>query len=361
MKNFLLRILVKVYRISLRKRQSDRFDRFLIVSTTGLGDTLWATPAVRALRMHFPSAYIGLLTTSIGANIFQNNPYVDEIFTIENPALPSLFRLYTTLKNRVIDSALIFHQSQRPIIPFCHWIGSKEIIGTRGFCKGLDDLLTKALVPKREHEITRRLAIVSETGAIPESSAMELFLSPEHEQKIDNFLKEHAIPTYLPIVGLHPGAKDLFKQWSPDGFIEVGKRLSEERGCQIIVTGDHKEKELVQKIGKGIPRSIIVQGRFTIQELAALQKRMKLFITNDTGPMHLASAMGTPLLALFGPTDPIFCGPTPNPNTRLITISPTCTPCLKKQCRAPFCLLQINPDSVFSHAVDLLDTPNIHR
>jgi len=304
--------------------------------------------------MRYPSAYIGLLTTSIGANIFQSNPYINEIFIVENPVLPSLFRLYKTLKKRVIDTALIFHVSQRPIIPFCHWIGAREIIGTKGLCKGLDDLLTKALLPKKEHEIARRLAIVAEADAIPESSAMELFLSDEHEQKVEYFLKEHGIPSYLPVVGLHPGAKDLFKQWSPENFVKIGKRLAEEQGCQIIVTGSHAEKSLVSKIANAIPRAISVYGQLNIQELAALQKRMKLLITNDTGPMHLASAVGTPLLALFGPTDPFFCGPAPNTTTRVITIAPTCTPCLKKQCREPFCLLQISPDKVFSHALDLL-------
>lgn len=304
--------------------------------------------------MRYPSAYIGLLTTSIGANIFQNNPYVDEIFIIENPVLPWLFRIAKVLKKRVIDTALIFHVSQRPIIPFCHWIGAKEIIGTKGLCKGLDDLLTKALPPKREHEIARRLAIVSEAGALPQSSAMELFLTDEHERKVEHFLQDHNIPAYLPIVGLHPGAKDLFKQWSPEGFIEVGKRLTDEQGYQIIVTGNQAEKALVTQIANSIPNAIAVHGQLNIQELAALQKRMKLLITNDTGPMHLASAVGTPLLALFGPTDPIFCGPAPNPNTQLITISPTCTPCFKKQCREPFCLLQITPDKVFSSALEIL-------
>ena len=354
MKNFFLKQLVKGYRLLRTGRKRERFERFLIVSTTGLGDTLWATPAVRALRMHLPSSYIALLTSPIGKTLFQTSPYVNEIFTIKDPALPSLLNLHRTLKSRVIDTALIFHVSQRPIIPFCHWIGAQEVIGTRGLCKGLDDLLTKAIPLKKEHEISRRLTLVSALGALPESLSMELFLTPEDEEQAARFLEERAIPSYLPVVGLHPGAKDLFKQWHPEGFIEVGRRLSEEQGCQIIVSGNQTEEELVCKIAKAIPRAIALYGQLSIRPLAALQKRMRLFITNDTGPMHLASAVGTPLLALFGPTDPFFCGPAANPNTRLITTPASCTPCLKKQCREPFCLLQISPDRVFKEALQLL-------
>lgn len=354
MKNFFLKQLVKGHRLLTSSHKGDRFERFLIVSTTGLGDTLWATPAVRALRMRFPSSYIGLLTSSIGATIFQANPYVNEIFTLEDPVLPSLWHLYQPLKRRAIDTALIFHVSQRPIIPFCHWIGAKEIIGTKGLCKGLDDLLTKGTSLQKEHEISRRLGIVSEAGALAESSSMELFLTDEDERQAAQFLEAHHIPSYLPIVGLHPGAKDLFKQWFPEGFIEVGRRLSEEQGCQIIVSGNNTEKDLVCRIAQSIPRALALYGQLSVRPFAALQKRMRLFITNDTGPMHLASAVGTPLLALFGPTDPLFCGPAANANTHVITTVPTCIPCLKKQCREPFCLLQISPDKVFKEALTLL-------
>jgi ADP-heptose:LPS heptosyltransferase len=354
LKNFLLTNLVNLAKLLRRRNSNTHFERFLIVSTTGLGDTLWATPAIRALRTRHPSAYIGVLTSKMGASVLKGNPYIDETFILGDPALPSLFSLYRTIKSRCIDTALIFHVSQRPIIPFCHLIGAKEVIGTENLCKGLDTLLTKRLPLKYEHEILRRLAIVEQTGAKPQGLAMEMYLQNKDHSYIQHFLRQRNVPDYIPIIGLHPGAKDLFKQWHPDGFIAVGKRLTEEHGCQIIVTGNADEKDLVCKIADNIPRAIPIYGQLNIHQLAALQKKMRLLITNDTGPMHLAAAVGTPILAIFGPTDPSLCGPIFASSYEIIALKPTCTPCLKKRCREPFCLLQITSDHIFQKALSFL-------
>jgi len=355
LKNFFLITLVRLYRCFFRRRSKDRFERFLIVSTTGLGDTLWATPALRALRYQFPSAYIAILTSPLGSAVLKNNPYIDESFLMTDPALPSLIKLYPVLKQRMIDTVLIFHSSQRPILPFCHWLGANDIIGTETLHKGLDCLLTKKTPHKTEHEISRRLAIVAEVGAQPQGQTMEVFIAEKDEYSVDAFLKKKEIPSYLPMIGLHPGAKDLFKQWPPEEFIKIGKRLTEELGYQILITGNADEELLVSKIAQGIPRAIAICGQLTIHELAALQKRLHLLITNDTGPMHLAAAMGTPLLALFCPTNPTLCGPISNGKLEQIIMSPTCTPCLKKQCREPFCMLQISSTEVYAKAVSLLN------
>lgn len=335
-------------------RRTLHHERFLIVSTTGLGDTLWATPAIRALRTGFPSSYIGVLTSRLGASVLKNNPYLDETFVVGDPALPSLLRLFRKIKSRSIDTALIFHVSQRPIIPFCHWVGAHEIIGSKGLCKGLDSLLTKEIPLKHEHEIVRRLGLIKEIGVNAQGLSMEIFLQEEDHQFVQQFLEDQKIPDYLPIVGLHPGAKDLFKQWHPEEFIAVGTRLFEEKGCQIIVTGNEAEKELVCKIASRIPRALAIYGQLNIHQLAALQKRMKLLITNDTGPMHLAAAIGIPMIAMFGPTDPSLCGPIFASSCEIVSLKPPCAPCLKKKCREPFCLLQIGRDRIIQKALSLL-------
>lgn len=357
MKNYFLKFLVSCFRVLGNKKERSIGKKILIVSTTGLGDTLWATPALKVLRSHYPTAYIGVLTSSIGATILSNNPHIDEIFRLKDPALPNLLRLYPILRKKHIDTALIFHASQRPILPFCHWIGAKKIIGTEGLCKGLDDLLTVCLPKAEEHEITRRLAMVEKVDRPinrPSSVYMEIFPQEQEELFIRKFLKEKNVVFHKPIVGIHPGAKDRFKQWHPEGFIAVGRRLVEEMGCQIIVTGDLREKELVNKVANRIPDAIAIHGELNVLQLAALQKHMKLFLTNDTGPMHLAAAVGIPILALFGPTRASLCKPISSAICEIISVVPTCFPCLKKQCREPFCLLQIGAEEVFTKAARLL-------
>lgn len=328
-------------------------NRFLIVSTTGLGDTLWATPAIRALRMSFPEAYIACLTTTLGQELLKNNRHLDEIFTLKKPHLLSLFSLFFTLKARNISQILLFHASQRMIFPFCALLRPAKFIGTRRLNKGLDALLTQALDHPPVHEIQRRLKIVEAVGAHPLDSSLELFLSQEDEKGAEEFLQKKRIASHIPLVGIHPGAKDGFKRWGEEQFITVASRLVQHLGCQIIVTGNREEKNLVEKIASKIPGALAMVGELNLGQLSALIRKFSLMICNDTGPMHLAFAMQTPTVALFAPTDPKLCGPYVAKKSRVIAKRPTCSPCLKKKCEEPFCLLQIGPDEVYDAAIEL--------
>ena len=351
MKQTLIRYLLKV--LSLFHPKIEDVNSFLVVSTTGLGDSLWGTPAIRTLRQAHPKAYIGLLTSPLGKEVFENNPSVSEIFVLKKPLLPSLFRLYFVLRKKKIHTALIFHVSQRVVIPLCKAIGAQKIAGTSGINKECDDLLTLKLPNKREHEIERRLAIIASCGKIEPLPSMEIFPGSAAKKEADAFIQKHAIEPFLPIVIIHPGSKDQFKQWPPECFITLGKRLIQHLGCALVISGNREETSLVQEISTKIPSSIPLQGELRIHAFAELIKKCSLFITNDTGPMHVAFAMQAPTVALFGPTDPKLCGPYLVEKTALLIKQPTCAPCLKKKCFKPFCLLQISPDEVFNAAVNL--------
>jgi ADP-heptose:LPS heptosyltransferase len=326
-------------------------DRFLIVSTTGLGDTLWGTPAIRALRQSFPNAYIGVLTSAIGKQVLRGNPHLDEIFAINEPSLFSLARLLPALIKRKIATVLVFHISQRPVLPFCRLIGASRLIGTAKINKDLDFLLTDALEPQKIHEIERRFQVVRAAGASVESKLMEMFPSDEDCQKAASLLPAGQV------IGLHPGAKDKFKQWPPAHFIRLGNRLKEKFGCRIVVTGNKSEQALVEAVVNGIEGAVGICEGVSISALAALLGKLSLYITNDTGPLHIASAARTPTIALFTPTDPALCGPYFAPHVAVVQKKQTCFPCLKKKCRDPFCMLQISPDEVFETALQILERP----
>jgi lipopolysaccharide heptosyltransferase II len=355
-KNFLIKSLIRLvkrYRkkeISLVKGQPPRF---LVVSTTGLGDTLWGTPALRALREKHPRAYIAVLTSSIGHEILRHNPHADQIFVLKNSSFISLLTLYFSLKRKKIHTVLIFHTSQRLVLPLCFLIGARTLIGTKGINKGLDFILTHGLENTPVHEIARRLEIIGQVGAQARNPLLELYLSDEDKHSAEKFLQEHGIPDYIPIVGLQPGAKDKFKQWPPESFIDIGNRLKDHLGCQIVVTGSASEKNLVEKIARKIPGSIALHGELSLCAAAALIKKMSLMISNDTGPMHIAFAMQTPTIALFAPTDPKRCGPYFASRTKVIEKQTTCAPCLRKKCQDPFCLLQIGTQEVYDEALKL--------
>lgn len=349
-KNKLIKTLVDALRPNALNLGEEK--RFLILSTTGLGDTLWGTPAIRALRECFPTSFIGVVTSPIGKALLQHNRKIDELFIAKNPLLPSLIPLYQKLRAQKITHILSFHTSQRPMLPLAAILGATEIIGTNGINKGLDFLLTHPLDNHPMHEIQRRLAIVAQVGAHTLDSSMELSLSPEDERAADAFLEELHIPSYLPMIAIHPGAKDSFKQWPAAHFIELGNRLVQNLGCRIIITGTPAEKNLVDSIASHIEGSHTAT-HLPLLATAALIKRMDMVIANDTGPMHLAFAQKTPTIGLFTPTDPKLCGPYYTESALAIAKNPTCTPCIRKRCKEPFCLLQIGVQQVYDAALNL--------
>lgn len=354
LKNFLIRWLITAVQPMQKRKVAHRPpNSFLIVSTTGLGDTLWATPALRALRTSYPDSTISVLTTVLGEQILSRNKVIDEIFVLEEPLIWSAFRLFSTLRKHQFDAVVIFHASQRFILPFCKLLDVPRIVATKGLQKDLDFLLTDAIENRPEHEIERRLSLVQALGAAHVNTGLEFPLHKSEEQEAQQFLMQREIPDHLPLIGLHPGAKNKFKEWSPDNFIEVGTRLTQHTGCQIIVSGSAEEARLVYEIANRIPGAIPLAGELSVGTFAALIKRYALFITNDTGPMHLAFAVKTPTVALFGPTDPQLCGPWHAQLAEVIARPKTCSPCLRKRCQEPFCMLQISPDQVYDRAVAL--------
>lgn len=349
MKNLLIKFLISLCRFFRKKKPIASDDRrYLIVSTTGLGDTLWASPAIKALRQSYPNAYIAVLTSPVGKEVLRHSPHLNDIFVFT----PS-FRLLSLLKKKQLTTLLVFHTSQRAALPFCFFTGAREIIGTHGINKGLDFILTTALEPTYVHEVVRRLEIVAQVGAKTSDPSLEMHIDEQDNAQASSFLNKHAIPSYLPIIGIHPGAKDRFKQWDPECFIDVGNRLVQYTGCRIIVTGNPSENALMTHIASRIQGAIAMTDSLSIHTFAALVKKFSVMISNDTGPMHIAFAMGTPTVALFTPTDPQLCGPYFAERATVIEKKRTCAPCLRKKCNEPFCLLQISPDEVYQATLNL--------
>ena len=134
MKNLLLKGTVKI--LSRVLRPHPQKNRILIVATTALGDTLWATPAIENIRASFPEAYLAVLTSPIGMEIFKHNPWIDKLHLVKEPLLPTFFSLWKTLYKERFDTVLVFHASQRLALPLCSLLGASRIVGTAGSIKG---------------------------------------------------------------------------------------------------------------------------------------------------------------------------------------------------------------------------------
>lgn len=340
MKNTLLKWAVQAARPFIPKHKTT--DRILIVTTTALGDTLWATPAIESIRSRFPKAYVGVLTSSIGMEVLKHNPHIDNLFLLQKT-----LSLWKTLTQEKFDTILLFHASQRLILPLCSLLGATQIIGTAGINKGLDELLTSSLPNQAQHEIVRRLKIAEQIGAKTVTEKLSFFLQP------DEILPPR---TGGPWIALHPGSKDGFKRWPKENFIELGKRMRETMPCEILITGTKEERGLMEEIGAKIPGAHIDEPGRSLRSFAALLMQMDLLVSNDTGPVHLASALDRPIVGIYSSTDPALCGPHQARCAVAISRRAACNPCLKRKCREPFCFLQIGPEEVLA-ASNQLVTP----
>lgn len=343
MKNRLIKYAIKLLTPVIPKHKTQ--NRILVIATTALGDTLWATPALENIRSSLPDAHLSVLTSPIGLQILKHNPHINTLHLLEQPLSRHFLSLWKTLYKEQFDTILLFHASQRLALPLARLLGASRIIGTAGINKGLDALLTHPQPNHAQHEIVRRLKIAEAIGAQPATQTLSIFLQP-HEQ----------LPPRPPgpWIALHPGSKDSFKRWPAENFIALGRKLKEAFKCEILVTGTQDERALMEEIAKQIPGAHIDEPHRPFRQFAALLNQMNLLISNDTGPVHLACALNRPVVAIYASTDPALCGPHLAPQAHVISRRATCDPCLKRKCRQPFCFLQIGPNEVFEAARKIL-------
>ncbi|MEK6673086.1 MAG: glycosyltransferase family 9 protein [Nitrospirota bacterium] len=336
----------------------------MVVSTTGIGDTLWGTPAIKALRETFPDAYICVLTNPAGFEVLKGNPDIDDILIFIQGSFGylSCIGLLTQLRKKNIATAFIFHSSDRIIWPLCFFSGAVNIIGIEGQSKGLDFILTKTIkLQDNIHGIETRLRLVKQVGAKNASRTISIYLADREREAAVRFMESNGIKKEnSSIIGFQPGAQKPFKCWPQENFIEAGNILVKSLGCKIIVTGDSSERELVDEIASGIKGAVPAAGKLSIRETAAIIEKMNLFITNDTGPMHIAFALKTPTIALFSPTDPRLCGPHHADRVAIISKPITCNPCTGKKCLNPVCMEQIEVKEVVESAKVMLRRYNAH-
>lgn len=317
-------------------------NNILVVSTTGLGDTLWSTPAIQRLREKYPQVKIYVLTSEVGEEVLQNNPYIENIFVFKKPYVISFFQNRAKLKKLQLDYIFIFHASQRLVFPLCASLNCSYLIGTEGQNKGLDSLFTFLYAKKPIHEAQKRLEQISYVGANSSPTSLQFyFKNPSIKQSQE---KKSIL--------LHPGAKDRYKCWPVSCYKELADKLIR-RGFSVFLSGSTAENDLLLQIQQKTPEVQIIK-ETSIEQLAKKMQQMHLLITNDTGPMHLATALDVPVLAFFAPTDPKKCGPFQAKKAILVQGNKTCSPCLQRKCRKPFCMLQFSPEQVLQKTEEIL-------
>jgi len=332
---------------------SGGINRILIRGVNWVGDTVLSYPAVQQLKTFFPKSHLAVLVPSYLVDLWKTFPYVDEIIPFQKKAgIGSLWEdlnLSQSLKERNFGLAVILPRSFRSALHI--FLARIPIrVGYRGEWRSL--FLTHGIHRTQEvlrgHRVYYYQKLIEPFGTIESPPSPQIFLREEDRKWADRMLQDLGLPEGKPLIGMNPAATyGLAKCWEPGRFGELGRKLVDHWGAKILLFGKEGERPIVYGIlrhlnGKGID----LTGKTGLLQLAALLERCTLLVTNDTGTMHVAAAVGTPVVALFGSTLPLTTGPWGEGHV-VIKKDISCSPCWKRVCPTDHqCMEQITVDEV---------------
>ena len=315
----------------------DHFRRILLIQISAIGDVILLTPALRAIRKQFPHARLTMVTSPINQQLLQNCPYIDEILTFRpdshrDASSPSRFVAFVhSLRERQFDLAIDFEHWPRLTALLAYLSGAPRRIGFRTSGQHRHYVFTDTVEHMRgKHELLSFLEIAKLLDCDTENTELEVWPCVEDFNWVEQFLKEHGIKNNIPLVGIHPdaGRTEPRRRWTEEGYQQVADALSKKYDAQIILTGAPSEIELSKQIASMMhAKAIIASGKTNINQLAALFSRCQFVLCGNCGPMHLAAAVKTPVVALHGPTNPAQWGPWGEKHI-IICSDMSCSPCL---------------------------------
>jgi heptosyltransferase I len=324
--------------------------RILLVKLSSFGDVLHTLPTLEALRSAYPEAHITWLVEAAYAPLLAGHPALDEVWEAprlrpgellagSNPA--RLRRLLKLLPLRPFDLVL----DVQGLLKSAVWVAlarSPRKVGYDRTREGSYLALTERVPPfnSEAHAVWRYLNLAHYLGAPPAPPRFYLGL----DAGVDN---SQLIPgeARYPLAVLHPGARWASKLWPSASWARLAEWLHDQ-GFQVTLTGSRTDQILVTEITAKIQSPILnLTGRTSLAELAAILRRARLAVTTDTGTMHLAAALATPVVALFGPTAPWRTGPFGEKH-QVVRLGLACSPCFKRQCPEPRCLNDLSPEMV---------------
>jgi heptosyltransferase II len=334
--------------------------KILIRATNWVGDAIMALPALRAIRERFRDAHIAVVARPYVADIYRDEQICDELIAYDPREHAGFFgreRLAGTLRARRFDIAMLFQNAFDAA-----WLAWRAGIPQRiGYARdGRGILLTKAVpLPKvgeiPEHEQFYYLELLRRAGWIDSFSGEKSILlkvpSGAKARAEDRLLAAGSRSTALRVAVGAGASYGSAKCWAPERFAAVADRLIKEFDADVILFGTTAETPVSSAIASAMrQRPVDLTGATTIAELPALLSRCQLFLGNDSGAMHVAAAVGLPVVAVFGPTDPFGTAPV-TPRCTIVQEKPYCSPCFLRRCPTDHrCMTKVTPDAVAAAA-----------
>ncbi|PIQ89064.1 MAG: lipopolysaccharide heptosyltransferase II [Candidatus Omnitrophica bacterium CG11_big_fil_rev_8_21_14_0_20_42_13] len=323
----------------------------LIIKFSAIGDVILATPSLRALREKYPKARITCLTSKDAEEVLSRCPYIDELlvadFKFKDSGIRPLFKLANSLRKKSFDLCLDLQNNKRShLLAFLSM--ARHRYGYNN--KKLSFLLNhKIALPKEVLlPVEHQAKILELLGISSYSRHLELWTSEDDDKYIDDFLNNEWIAGDQQLIGINISSSNkwLTKRWPVKFIVKLSEMLMNS-DMRLILTGTENDLGLAEEIFRqSRAKPIIACGKTSFNQLVSLIKRCQAYISGDSAPLHIAAGVNTPIVALFGPTDPKKHMP-PAKKYIVIRKDPGCAPCYKAKCPDIKCMAQITPEEVF--------------
>jgi heptosyltransferase-1 len=330
----------------------------LIVKLSAIGDVIHTLPSLAELRRMYPAAHITWVVEAAAADLVKNHPYLDEVIVSRRKSfiedfqngqsrrtLREMLSFLKQLRQRRYDLVIDFHGLFRSSVVVFFSRGKRKL----GYdsLQELSGLFLNEKIPEdmNKHAVERYLDFPRYLGAKITKPEFILPSNKEAETRLQILLGKHKLEDKC-FIAINAIAYWETKLWSNDKFARLSDLILKRLRMKVVFTGN--EKESIGKItSRMTTEGINLGGATTLLDLAYLYKKARIVITTDSGPMHLAAAVGTPVIALFGPTDPARTGPYGAGHT-IIRTGLSCSPCFLKKCSTNKCMEDISPEQVLA-------------
>jgi len=339
----------------------------LLIRLSSIGDVLHCTPVARTLREQFPKAKISWLVGETSQDILHGNPYLDEIIVWQREKWEREVRKGSLLKGyqnfRLLEK--ILREGEFDVAIDMHGLLLTGLIAWRsgaqmriGFAKAKEGsplfythrVQSNSPLPIVEHY----LQLLQPLGVVKLLTETTMPIYQEHQDFAEQILDAHHIKKDDTIIALNPSTSWVTKCWPADYFVQLTDLLMKRLNVKVIILGAPSDMPLVDKITNNSSEKVInLAGKTNLKELAAVIQKTNLFIGGDTGPLHIAAAVGTPTISLFGPTNPRIYAPAGVDHVAIAS-KVSCRYCHSRRCKELICMEEIDPLDVYQAALQII-------
>jgi len=350
--------------IMLREKKEeidDNIKEILIIRTAYIGDIIMALPILKPLKEKFPKARISFLASKEGGELLKGNPYIDRIFHLNpfwfyNSSVKEYMQFIKRIRLESFDLIIEARGDIRELLFIVFPLKSRFKLS---YAFGGGAYLLTHIVPFRKikHRIEYHLDLIRHFGCPTSRIEWGLYLSGDEKRTVEEILKKNGINR--PFISVHPGSRLPLKQWPSEQCAILYDKIIEELNISLVILGAKQEKRLVEDIVRRMKnKPVVLAGHLSLREVSGILSKTTIFVCNDSAPMHIASAMKTPTVGIFGPSKSIETGPYGN-NCRVVEkMFPCRYTCDESVCRHKIhndCMKSITVDDVFNEVVRLME------